>query len=130
MISFYKTVTAVCLVGLCGLQSDAAALGTKYKFTVVNVADDAYVASNLARNGRLPVHISKVEKEDKLVTSLEEKVKGAEAIAGGTCDTVELKTELKDVFHQAFDCPTETGTPPDYLQLLQNALSEGLKAFQ
>ncbi|CDJ28200.1 uncharacterized protein EMH_0038720 [Eimeria mitis] len=104
MASLYKTAAVVCVVALSGLKSEAQPVSAAYKFTVVNVDEDAYVAANLARNGKLPVHISGVTKDSSLVSTLTENVTSATGEA---------------------DAP-ET---PNYRKLLQEALEKGLQVF-
>ncbi|CDJ45611.1 SAG family member [Eimeria brunetti] len=86
----------------------------------------AYLSVNLARNGKLPVHINEVEKDGELVTSLESAVADTEGSGETTCKKLlESKETLKHVFYQIMD-PQQK---PDYRQLLQTSLNEGLGAF-
>ncbi|CDJ45609.1 SAG family member [Eimeria brunetti] len=127
MASFYTTIAAVCLVAFTGLQTDAGN-GVTYKWTAEEVTDDGYLSVNLARNGNLAVHINEVKREEKLVNSLKTTVAGnQESRADSSCETLmQGKVELKDVFHKVFD-PQEK---PDYRQLLQTSLEEGLAIFK
>ncbi|CDJ34030.1 SAG family member [Eimeria mitis] len=127
MAPLYKTAAAVCLVTLCGLQTEAST--PKHKFTVEHVEADAYLAANLARNGKLPVHISEVTKEESLVSALEAKVSGDEPPTAEDC-TALITDKLKEDFHHSFVYDTEAKASPDYRQLLQNALDEGLAVFK
>ncbi|CDJ27906.1 uncharacterized protein EMH_0036000 [Eimeria mitis] len=124
MASLYRTAAAVCLVALSVLQAQAQGNTATYKFTVEKVDEDAYVAANLARNGKLPVHISGVAKADNLVSSLTDKVKAATGAADATCSAL-IKDDLKAVFHRSFDY----SEAPNYRKLLQEALEDGLKIF-
>ncbi|CDJ28151.1 uncharacterized protein EMH_0099120 [Eimeria mitis] len=127
MASLYKTAATVCLFALCGLH--LAAAGTKkYKFTAEEVTEDAYLAANLARNGKLPVHITEVEKDDGLVTSLKGKVDGKPAGTDGTCETL-IESDLKETFHHIFEYETVAKTTPNYRELLQDALDAGITLF-
>ncbi|CDJ45629.1 SAG family member [Eimeria brunetti] len=74
MASLYRAAAAVCLVALYGIQSEATGKIVTYQFKSENVDDACYLAANLARNGKLPVHISEVEHGDSIVSSLTEKV--------------------------------------------------------
>ncbi|CDJ45640.1 SAG family member [Eimeria brunetti] len=131
MASLYKTALAVCLLGHYGLQTEAAATIT-YKFTPVDVDDAGYLAANLVRNGKLPVHISTVEKAESIVTALTNKVKSRTAtknesdVSDGACDELVKQDEVKDIFHYTFDY--EEGL--DYSKLLQKALDAGLEVFK
>ncbi|CDJ35798.1 uncharacterized protein EMH_0000330 [Eimeria mitis] len=127
MAPFYKTAATVCIVALCGLQSEAAD-GKKYKFTSEDVTEEAYLAANLVRNGNLPVHISEVSKDDTLVTSLKQNVEAKEASTDGTCETL-IEGDLKEGFHHIFEYDVETKATHDYRQLLQEALDKGLAVF-
>ncbi|CDJ28149.1 uncharacterized protein EMH_0098900 [Eimeria mitis] len=126
MSSIYKTAAAVCLA-LCGLQAEASTT-TKYKFKVVDVDEDAYLSANLARNGKLPVHISEVTKEDTLITTLKEEVAGEGATTVDNCTSL-ITAKLKEHFHYSFDYDAASEASPDYRQLLQKALEAGLKVF-
>ncbi|CDJ27907.1 SAG family member [Eimeria mitis] len=126
MSSIYKTAAAVCLA-LCGLQAEANTT-RKYKFKVVDVGEDAYLAANLARNGKLPVHISEVTKEDTLITTLKGKVAGEDIATADNC-TALITSELKKNFHYSFEYESTSEASPDYRQLLQKALDEGLTLF-
>ncbi|CDJ45607.1 SAG family member [Eimeria brunetti] len=83
---------------------------------------------NLARNGKLPVHINEVSKDEKLVSSLMNiLVVSGETDSQATCQTLfEGKEQLKNVFHHVLESQDE----PDYRQLLQASLNEGLEAFK
>ncbi|CDJ28253.1 uncharacterized protein EMH_0039260 [Eimeria mitis] len=126
---------AACLVALGVLQSNAqqdpiegGGGSTTYKFTVVNVDEDAYLSANLARNGKLPVHISEVTKDESIVNELTAKVTAQEQPAADSC-TALLTTKLKENFHYSFDYEPKSETSPDYRQLLQKALDAGLTVF-
>ncbi|CDJ32579.1 uncharacterized protein EMH_0076100 [Eimeria mitis] len=136
MASFYKTAAAVCLVALGVLQSEAQqgtgggqGGSTTYKFKVVEVDEDAYLSANLARNGKLPVHISEVTKDDDLVTALTAEVTPKEQQTAQNC-TALITTELKGRFHYSFEHAPESEASFDYRQLLQGALEAGLKVFK
>ncbi|CDI74154.1 SAG family member [Eimeria praecox] len=122
----YKTA-ALCLVALCGLQQPAAADTTTYKFTVLNVDDDAYLSVMLARNGKMPVHISDLTTSEDIVSQLTTQLQDTGAIASGTCDAMQIKDDLKKMFHVPFDYDS---TSVDYRELLQGALDKGLNIFQ
>ncbi|CDJ27905.1 uncharacterized protein EMH_0035990 [Eimeria mitis] len=126
MAPLYKTAAVVCLVALCGLQAEAST--PTYKFTVEDVQEDAYLAANLARNGKLPVHISEVTKDDNLVSTLEAKVSSEEPPTAANC-TALITAQLKERFHYSFEHEPASQASPDYRQLLQDALDEGLKTF-
>ncbi|CDJ27794.1 uncharacterized protein EMH_0034860 [Eimeria mitis] len=128
MASFYKTATAVCLVALGVLQSQAQGNTPTYKFTVVKVDEDAYLSANLARNGKLPVHISEVTKDESLVTELTGKVTAGPDPAAENCTTL-IAAQPKENFHYSFDYEPKSETSPDYRQLLQKALDAGLTVF-
>ncbi|CDJ54044.1 hypothetical protein, conserved [Eimeria brunetti] len=127
MVSFCTTAAAVCLVALSGLQPGVAG-STTYKFTVESVTEDAYLAANLARNGKLRVHVNEVATEQNLVTALKAKLQQDDALTGGPCDQMKVNSVLKDMFYQSFDYPDST--TPDYRQLLQDALKAGLDVFK
>ncbi|CDJ36362.1 SAG family member [Eimeria mitis] len=129
MASFYRTAVAVCLVALGVLESEAQQGPATYKFTVVNVDEDAYLSANLARNGKLPVHISEVKKDDSLVTALTEEVTAGAEPAAENC-TALITSELKARFHYSFDHEPESEASFDYRQLLQKALEAGLTVFK
>ncbi|CDJ28252.1 uncharacterized protein EMH_0039250 [Eimeria mitis] len=136
MASFCKTAAAVCLVALGVLQSAAqqdtnegGGGSTAYKFKVVDVDEDAYLSANLARNGKLPVHISEVTKDESLVTELTAKVAPEEQQTAQNC-TALITTELKERFHYSFEHESESEASFDYRQLLQGALEAGLKVFK
>ncbi|CDJ45643.1 SAG family member [Eimeria brunetti] len=130
MATFYKTAAAVCLVALSGLQSEAAQ--TTYKFKVANVDDSVYLAANLVRNGRLPVHISEVAPDSNLVSTVQGKVQACTAskqpsrVTMEACEALMKASDLRDIFYHTFDY-TES---PDYRELMQAALDEGLKVFK
>ncbi|CDJ45644.1 hypothetical protein EBH_0041120 [Eimeria brunetti] len=127
MSSFYKTAAAVCLVALSGLQS-AVADDNTYKFVAEEVTEaDAYFAANLARNGKLPVQISAVARDDELIAALKKKVESKPQHTGQACEATHITSNLETIFHHAFDY--KTGTTPDYLALLQNAIDSGLTVF-
>ncbi|CDJ34032.1 uncharacterized protein EMH_0058910 [Eimeria mitis] len=142
MASFYKAAAAVCLVALGVLESEAQqdsatykfkvvevdedAYFATYKFKVVEVDEDAYLSANLARNGKLPVHISEVTKDESLVTELTEKIEAQPAAEN--C-TALITSELKARFHYSFDHESESEASFDYRQLLQEALDAGLTVF-
>ncbi|CDJ28148.1 uncharacterized protein EMH_0098790 [Eimeria mitis] len=128
MASFYKTAATVCLVALSALESEAQQ-STKYKFTVVDVDEDAYLSTNLARNGKLPVHISEVTKDESLVTDLTAKVAPEAQQAAENCAAL-ITTELKNNFHHSFEYEPASKASPDYRQILQDALDVGLKEFK
>ncbi|CDJ34026.1 uncharacterized protein EMH_0058240 [Eimeria mitis] len=126
MIPLYKTAAAVCLVALCGLQTEAST--PTYKFKVEDVQPDAYLSANLARNGKLPIRISTVTKDDALVDSLKSAVQAATGENAGACEGL-ITSDLKKTFRHAFDYQVDAGTTPNYRQLLQEAVEEGLAAF-
>ncbi|CDJ27795.1 uncharacterized protein EMH_0034870 [Eimeria mitis] len=135
MASFYKTATAVCLVALGVLQSEAqqgsgrgGGESTTYKFKVVEVDEDAYLAANLARNGKLPVHISEVTKDESLVTDLAAEVTPEVPPTAENC-TALITPKLKARFHYSFEHDPNSESSFDYRQLLQEALEAGLKVF-
>ncbi|CDJ45605.1 SAG family member [Eimeria brunetti] len=97
-------IAAVGLVASSGLQSVAGSQKT-YKWTADPVTDEAYFSVNLARNGKLPVHINEVKADAQLVDSLKTK---------------------KDLFYSDFTGQGEA----DYRQLLQTSLEKGLKVFE
>ncbi|CDJ45608.1 SAG family member [Eimeria brunetti] len=151
MASFYKTITAVCLVAFSGLQPVARGEPT-YKLTAEDVTEgkhifflhdhflcasawrvpsqastyDARLSVNLARNGKLPVHINEVTKDEKLVTSLTEIVVGEEGQTANEATCQALWQTKKNVFHHVF----QSQEKPDYSQLLQASLEKGLKIFE
>ncbi|CDJ31258.1 uncharacterized protein EMH_0065360 [Eimeria mitis] len=131
MASFYRTATAVCLVALGVLQSQAQGNNTTYKFTVVDVDEDAYLSANLARNGKLPVHISEVTKDESLVTQLTGEVTKATAEVEPDAEgcTALITAELKERFHYSFEHEPQSEDSIDYRQLLQKALDAGLEVF-
>ncbi|CDJ45612.1 SAG family member [Eimeria brunetti] len=132
MAPLYKTATAICLVALSGIRS-AAVASEVYKFEEVQVDDAAYLAANLTRNGKLPVHIEEVTKDEGLVSSLQEKVKKAQTpvvqereVTKESCEKLMVASNLKDTtFHYTF----EYKDPPNYSELLQEALKAGLEVF-
>ncbi|CDJ45626.1 SAG family member [Eimeria brunetti] len=132
MASLYKTAAAVCLVALYGLQSEAADKTIAYKFKALNVDDDAYMAANLVRNGRLAVHISEVAKDESLVTGLQKKVEPnkdleqRDVTPEDSCKKVMENAGLKDIFHHAFTYKASN----NYRELFQEALDAGLKVFK
>ncbi|CDJ35629.1 uncharacterized protein EMH_0099020 [Eimeria mitis] len=141
MASFYKTAAAMCLVALGVLQSHAQGDNdngggegdsTTYKFTVVNVDEDAYLSANLARNGKLPVHISEVTKDESLVTELTGEVTKATAEVDPDAEdcTALMTAELKERFHYSFEHAPESEASFDYRELLQKALEAGLTVFK
>ncbi|CDJ45599.1 SAG family member [Eimeria brunetti] len=125
MTSFYKTITAVCLVASSGLQSVAGSDPT-YRWAAEDVTADVCMSVNLARNGKLPVHINEVAKDDDLVTSLKNTIENKGSDATSCAKFMEGKETLKDVFHSALSSPDERNYP----QLLQTSLDEGLKVFK
>ncbi|CDJ28152.1 uncharacterized protein EMH_0099230 [Eimeria mitis] len=126
MASLYKTAAAVCLVALCGLQTEAS--NPTYKFTVEEVQADAYMSANLARNGKLPVRISVVTKDDTLVDSLRSAVKAATGENAEACEGL-ITSDLKETFHHTFEYTEDAEATPNYRQLLQKAVEAGLAAF-
>ncbi|CDJ34031.1 uncharacterized protein EMH_0058800 [Eimeria mitis] len=126
MAPIYTAAAALCLT-LCGLQAEANTT-PKYKFKVVGVDEDAYLAAKLARNGKLPVHISEITKEDTLITNLEGEVAGEGTATAENC-TALITAELKANFHYSFTYEAEAKASPDYRQLLQKALDAGLAVF-
>ncbi|CDJ54043.1 SAG family member [Eimeria brunetti] len=123
----FKTAAAICLVALSGLRSEATVTIT-HKLTVEEVTEDAYLVVNLARNGKLPVHINPVETSDSLVSSVQGKINEAgKQPAEGGCESVQISADLKNMFFHAFENAPET--TPDYSQVLQDALTAGLSAF-
>ncbi|CDJ45631.1 SAG family member [Eimeria brunetti] len=142
MAPLYKTAAAVCLVALHGLQVQAAQTTIKYKFKPVVTDDAAYFAVNLVRNGKLPVRISEVAKENNLVSTLTEKVQSKEkektfsgepeeaVTIDETCSELVEPNGLKDIFHYTFEYEEGVSQKsPNYRELLQAALDEGLKVF-
>ncbi|CDJ45633.1 hypothetical protein EBH_0028900 [Eimeria brunetti] len=139
MASLYKTAAAVCLVALHGLQSEAAQTKIKYKFKPVVVDDAAYFAANLVRNGKLPVHISEVAKDNGLVSTLTAEVQSKEneqtfpeepVTIDDTCSVLVEPDGLKDIFHYTFEyTDNNSKSSPNYRELLQGALDAGLKVF-
>ncbi|CDJ54098.1 hypothetical protein, conserved [Eimeria brunetti] len=128
MASFYKTAAAVCLLALCGLQSEAAAK-KKFKFTVEEVKEEDYIYANFVRNGKLPTHISEVAKDQNLVQTLRGEVEEKETTTDqATCDALIKASNFKTMFHHAFEYASDAS--PDYRQLLQDALDKGLSAFK
>ncbi|CDJ29171.1 uncharacterized protein EMH_0047440 [Eimeria mitis] len=123
MAPFYKTAAAFCLVGLFGLQSEAAET-PKYKFVVVDVKDDAYLTVRLARNGKLSVKTNEVAKDADILSALQAKVQEAEQDTQATCATV-IESKFKKIFHHSFEFTED----PDYRELVQDALTTGLKAI-
>ncbi|CDJ32741.1 uncharacterized protein EMH_0077380 [Eimeria mitis] len=123
MAPFYKTATAFCLVGLFGLHSVAAG-ATEYKFEVVEVKDELYLTTNLARNGKISVRTSTVEKDTDLVSTLQAKVATEQTAQAATCETL-IGDKLKKVFHHSFAYTTT----PNYPELVQEALNAGLEEF-
>ncbi|CDJ45642.1 SAG family member [Eimeria brunetti] len=132
MASLCKTAAAVCLVALYGLQSDAAGKTTTYTFTPEVVDEAGYLAANLVRNGKLPVHISTVTKSETIVSSLKTTVgsktasKAGEDLSDTTCSGLMEGADLKDIFNHVFDY----ANGPNYPDLLQTALNKGLEAFK
>ncbi|CDJ45634.1 SAG family member [Eimeria brunetti] len=130
MASLYKTAAAVCLMALCGLRAEAAGQ-TTYKFRPLKVDDAAYFAANLVRNGKLPVHVSEVARDDNIVSTLNEKVvqdeivKQTEEANEDTCEELIETLSLKEIFHLSFDYTDS----PNYRELLQKALDAGLQVF-
>ncbi|CDJ54042.1 hypothetical protein EBH_0073610 [Eimeria brunetti] len=127
MPSLYKAGAAVCLIALAGFQP-AAAQDKNYKFTAIEVKEDAYLAANLARNGKLPVRISEVAKSEDLVNTVKEIFEEEKTDTLQTCEKLIKESELKNMFHYAFDYKTDT--TPVYHELLQQALTAGLNAFR
>ncbi|CDJ27305.1 SAG family member [Eimeria mitis] len=127
MASLYKTAAAVCLVALYGLQSEAAEEAAKtYKFKVVEVDEGVYLAANLARNGKLPVHISEVTKDEDLIAGVRKGVVDEQGtILQGPCNEMKIKSGL-EAFHHTFDY--QDG--PNFRELLQAALDAGLAVFK
>ncbi|CDJ29170.1 uncharacterized protein EMH_0047430 [Eimeria mitis] len=123
MAPLYKTATALCLVGLFGLQSVAAG-ATKYKFKVVEVKDDVYLPIRLARNGKITAKTKDVAKDTQLVTELQDEVEGTGEATEATCAEL-IESTFKKIFHQTFDY-TDT---PDYPKLVEEALKTGLNAI-
>ncbi|CDJ45639.1 SAG family member [Eimeria brunetti] len=136
MASFYKSAAAVCLVALYGLQSEASGTTITYKFNPVVVDDACYLAANFARNGKLPVHISAVEKDIDIVSALTDKVqthtteKVEDAVSDATCSALMEAAKLKDIFHYTFEYTDNAAENSlNYRELLQKALDAGLKVF-
>ncbi|CDJ45606.1 SAG family member [Eimeria brunetti] len=126
MISFYKKITAVCLVASAGFHSVAGGT-TTYKWTAEDVTDDAYLSVKLARNGRLPVHINDIATDGELVTSLKKIIGNEEGSSETTCqELIESKVKREDIFYSVVSSQGE----PDYRQSLQTSLEEGFKAFE
>ncbi|CDJ45613.1 SAG family member [Eimeria brunetti] len=132
MAPLHQIAAAVCLVAFSGLKP-ASAASQVYKFEAVQVDDAAYLAANLARNGKLPVHIEEVTKDEGLVSSVQKTVtttettvpQGREAIDKESCEALIKASTLKDIFHYTF----EYKESPNYRELLQAALEAGLKVF-
>ncbi|CDJ54291.1 hypothetical protein EBH_0045890 [Eimeria brunetti] len=124
MASLYKATAAICLIALCGLKSEATD-APKYKFTAEVVNEEAYVAVNLVRNGKLPVHIKEVAKDAVLAEALKKKIETDGQATENTCKSL-ITSNLKTIFHHIFDYQAT----PDYRKLLQNALDEGLTVFK
>ncbi|CDJ45602.1 SAG family member [Eimeria brunetti] len=129
MTSFFKTITAVCLVASSGLQSVAGGEPT-YKWTAEDVTADACLSVNLARNGKLPVHINDVAADAELASSLKDILGDGEAQTETTCEAlIREKEELlsaKHVFYHVIDSEGER----DYRQMLQASLNAGLEVFK
>ncbi|CDJ45621.1 SAG family member [Eimeria brunetti] len=130
-MAFCKTAAAVCLVALYGLQSEAASPQTTYKFKAVEVTDDAYIAANLVRNGKLEVHISEVSKDTNLVPGLQKEVVASASVEqpeGTTesCKKLMEQSGLKGIFHHAFSYKEKN----DYRELFQAALDAGIAVFK
>ncbi|CDJ45625.1 hypothetical protein EBH_0020010 [Eimeria brunetti] len=132
MASFYKSAAAVCLVALFGLQSVAADPQTTYKFRAIAVNDDAYVAANLVRNGKLAVHIGEVAMDESLVAGLQKKVAPSTGLTqqDGTpkdsCNKLMEESGLKSIFHYA----SSSEETYNYRELFQAALDAGITVFK
>ncbi|CDJ45622.1 hypothetical protein EBH_0016680 [Eimeria brunetti] len=126
MACFYRTAAAVCLVALCGLRSVAAGKTTTYEFTAVDVNEDAYVAANLVRNGKLAVHISEVTKNATLVSDLKHKVEQASGEPLESCDGLIDTSNPIGIFNHT----SEYAESPNYRTMLQAALDKGLEVFK
>ncbi|CDJ33261.1 uncharacterized protein EMH_0081360 [Eimeria mitis] len=123
MAPLYKTAAAFCLVGLFGLQSKADE-PAKYIFQVVDVKDELYLTTNLARNGKISVRTNTVEKDTNLVSTLKAKVQAEQTAESDTCATL-IAGELKKVFYHSFTYTTD----PNYAEIVQEALQAGLEEF-
>ncbi|CDJ29305.1 uncharacterized protein EMH_0048610 [Eimeria mitis] len=123
MAPLYKTAAVFCLAGLFGLQS-VAATGTKYKFELVDVKDDAYLTAKLARNGKITAKTNAVEKDTNLLATLKEKIDTTSEVTEATCSTL-VTADLKKFFHVTFQY-TES---PDYPKLVEDTLKAGLADF-
>ncbi|CDJ54290.1 hypothetical protein EBH_0045880 [Eimeria brunetti] len=86
---------------------------------VDDIKEDEYLYANLVRNRKLPIHISELTRDQQLVDSLKEAVGAKETAAGeGACgNLIEASNTYK------------TDDPPEYSQLLQDALDAGLAIF-
>ncbi|CDJ28884.1 uncharacterized protein EMH_0044800 [Eimeria mitis] len=124
MAPLYRTAAAFWLAGLFGLQSVAAA-GTKYRFELVEVKEDAYLIAKLARNGKITAKTNTVEKDTDLLAALKGKIKTDSDAAEATCSTL-VTEDLKKVFHVTFEY-TES---PDYPKLVEDTLKAGLADFE
>ncbi|CDJ45627.1 SAG family member [Eimeria brunetti] len=128
----YKSAAATCLVALYALQPVAADPTITYKFKAVNAEDDAYLAAKLVRNGKLPVHISEVAKNEDLVLGLQKKVAPSEdqeeqsGTSSESCQKLMETSGLKDIFHHAFP----DSESYNYSELFQEALDQGLAVFK
>ncbi|CDJ45614.1 SAG family member [Eimeria brunetti] len=132
MAPLYKAAAAVCLAALAGLQSEAAQPPT-YKYEAVKVDDAAYVAANLARNGKLAVHITEVTKDEDLVTSLGKKLLGTSGgvqaksvVTSSSCSGLIEALKLENMFRHSFEYQDN----PNYRELFQAALDDGLQLFK
>ncbi|CDJ45645.1 hypothetical protein EBH_0042230 [Eimeria brunetti] len=134
MAPLYTVAAAVCLVALSELRQ-VAADQTTYKLKAQDVTEDAYFAVNLARNGRLPVHIKVVAEDKELVSELTEKVNTegaglpARDVTEESCKPLINSENFKEMFHHAFDYSAEADAKPNYRQTLQEALKAGLALF-
>ncbi|CDJ27796.1 uncharacterized protein EMH_0034880 [Eimeria mitis] len=110
MSSIYKAVATVCFVALWGLHTTSAEDPYLYEVITEDVSEEAYLAANLVRNGKLPVHIGNVVKDESLVTTLKRADQGAPAFIEGPCNEVTVKAGGLEMFHHIFDYHAN----PDY----------------
>ncbi|CDI76888.1 SAG family member [Eimeria acervulina] len=115
--------SAFCLVALYGFQLATAAPPT---FAAEDVTDDAYLSVNLARNGKLSVHINEVTKADDMVQTLKTALGDGTGLTSSdaTCDNMALGASLKLTFSVKFT--QETSKTTNYREMVQTALNKGL----
>ncbi|CDI81232.1 SAG family member [Eimeria acervulina] len=113
--------SAFCLVALYGFQLATAAT----TFAAEDVTDDMYLSANLARNGKLSVHINELEKADDMVKTLKTALgDGTGLTTADTCDNMTLGASLKLTFSVKFT--QETSKATNYRDMVQTALNKGL----